>query len=72
MEQFKIQSYGRTELALKYCPEISPGSAFRKLSIWIDHYPNLREQLLALGYCAKSRTYTPAQVRAIVEALGEP
>lgn len=72
MEQFRIQAYGRTELAQIYCPEISPSSAFRKLTSWIDRYPNLRSRLNELGGGSRTRTYTPAQVRVIVEALGEP
>ena len=55
-----------------YCPELCPQAAFRKLNQWIDLYPNLREELLALGLSPKSRTYTPAQVGLIVGALGEP
>lgn len=72
MENFKIRTYGRTELAQLYCPEMNPKSAFRKLTQWIDLYPELRERLSAEGVSPKSRTYTPGQVRIIVEALGEP
>jgi hypothetical protein len=43
-----------------------------KLNPWIDRYPGLRQQLTALGFRPKARIFTPAQVRAIVEALGEP
>ena len=53
---FRIRSYGRTELAQLYNPCLTPKAAYRKLVGWIDH----------------SRSYTPAQVREIVEALGEP
>lgn len=69
---FRIRTYGRTELAQMYCPEMHPRAAFRKLMHWIDIYPHLNEQLLAHGYIPHSRTYTPAQVKLIVEALGEP
>ena len=72
MTNFKIRTFGRTELAQLYCPELCPQAAFRKLNQWIDLYPNLREELLALGLSPKSRTYTPAQVGLIVGALGEP
>ena len=72
MEQFRIQAYGRTELAQIYSPEISPGSAFRKFSSWIDRCPNLRSQLDEMGSSRNARTYTPAQVRLLVVALGEP
>ncbi len=72
MEYFKIRTYGRMELAQAYCPNMNPRAAYRKLSQWIDRYPHLREQLICIGVSPKSRTYTPAQVRMIVEALGEP
>jgi hypothetical protein len=72
MKSFKIRSYGRTELAQIYCPSMSSQSAYRKLSHWIDLYPGLRRELDVLGTSSKSRSYTPAQVRLIVEALGEP
>ena len=72
MTNFKIRTFGRTELAQLYCPELCPQAAFRKLNQWIDLYPNLREELLASGLSPKSRTYTPAQVGLIVGALGEP
>ena len=72
MECFKIRTYGRMELAQAYCPDMNPRAAYHKLSLWIDRYPNLREQLAAIGASPKSRTYTPAQVKLIVEALGKP
>ena len=72
MTNFKIRTFGRTELAQLYCPELCPQAAFRKLNQWIDLYPNLREELLASGLSPKSRTYTPAQVGLSVGALGEP
>lgn len=68
----KICTYGRTELAQIYFPDLCPQAAFRKLNQWIDLYPNLRGELIAHGLAPKSRTYMPVQVRLIVEALGEP
>ena len=53
MDSFVIRTYGRTELAQIYCPD-------------------LRDGLSALGGSSRSRSYTPAQVRLIVAALGEP
>lgn len=70
--EFRIKSYGRTELALLYCPTVTPDSAYRKLRAWIKLYPHLSERLEQLGSNPRCRSYTPAQVRAIVEALGEP
>ena len=66
MEPFKIRTYGRTELAQLYCPGICP------LNQWIDFHPTLRSELHALVPSDKVRTYTPAQVQLIYNALGEP
>ena len=61
MNSFEIRTYGRTELAQLYCPDLCPESAYRKLKHWS-----------ALGLSPRSRSYTPAQVSLIVGALGEP
>lgn len=68
---FKIRAYGRTELAMTYCPELTPDSAYRKLRQWISRSPGLADRLRLLGD-GKARTWTPAEVREIVGALGEP
>ena len=71
--EFEIREYWRTELAQLYSPKISPEAAWRKLKGWIAYYPGLTERLQALGYRHRQqRTFTPAQVRAIIEAIGEP
>lgn len=71
--EFEIREYGRTELAQLYAPDITPEAAWKKLKGWIAYYPGLTERLQALGYRpAKQRTFTPAQVRAVIEAIGEP
>ena len=49
MENFEIRTYGRTELALCYFPDLNPQVAYRKLQYWIDYYPHLREQLEKMG-----------------------
>ncbi len=72
MEDFKIRAYGRTELAMLFCPEVGEQAAFRKLNRWIDHFPGLRGDLTAAGLTPRQRTYTPAQVRIIINALGTP
>jgi hypothetical protein len=69
---FKIRSYGRMELAQLYCPDIQPRSAWKKLKSWIDYYPHLNDTLASLGKTSATRIFSPPQVRAIVEALGEP
>ena len=72
MENFEIRTYGRTELALCYFPDLNPQVAYRKLQYWIDYYPHLREQLEKMGSGLSCRTYMPAQVQLIVGAIGEP
>ena len=69
---FTVREYGRTELAQLYCTDISPDSAWKKLRRWIELSPGLPERLRALGYNGRTRSFTPAQVRAITDALGEP
>ncbi len=72
MTNFKIRTFGRTELAQLYCPELCPQAAFRKLNQWIDLYPNLREELLASGLSPKIEDIHARTGRLIVGALGEP
>lgn len=43
MDSFVIRTYGRTELAQIYCPNLCPEAAFRKLKHWIDLCPDLRD-----------------------------
>lgn len=69
---FRVREYGRIELAQLYCPGITPLSAWKKLKKWIKIKPGLTERLSSLGYDGTTRSFTPAQVRAIIEELGEP
>ena len=64
---FRIRPYGRMELAQAYLPAMTP-----KLQHWIAIYPGLADRLHDMGYRPTERLYSPAMVRAIVEALGEP
>lgn len=72
INEFKIREYGRTELAQLYSPDITPESAWKKLKTWIGLFPGLNKQLSSLGYHHRQRIFTPAQVRAIIDAIGEP
>ena len=72
MQRFKVRQYGRTELAQLYCPDIAPESAWKKLRKWIEYHPGLADSLSAIGYDGSTRSFTPAQVQAITNALGEP
>ena len=72
MEKFIIRSYGKSELALLYNPYITSKAACKKLNLWISLQPHLQDSLREAGLSRLSRSYTPAQVRLIVEAVGEP
>ena len=72
MDTFQIRSYGIGELARCYAPNITAGATRRKLMYWISLQPALVDALHASGFSQKVRSFTPAQVRLIVEALGEP
>lgn len=72
METFHYRMYGKTELALLYCPHLSSSAARRKLMQWIALQPQLVEELHRMGMADNSRCFTPIQVRLIIEAIGEP
>lgn len=71
-KNFEIRSYGRTELALRYNPHLTPQSAWRTLHHWIRVCSPLNSQLHQMGYTPSVRRFTPAQVALIIEYLGEP
>ncbi|SCH14827.1 DUF4248 domain-containing protein [uncultured Bacteroides sp.] len=69
---FEYRSYGKGELAMLYLPDIQQQSAVDRFNKWIAAAPGLKERLIATGMNPRSRSYTPAQVRLIVEVLQEP
>lgn len=69
---FRIRSYGRTELAIKYFPNMTHNAAWKKLKGWIAGCKGLKDRLAELEYDSNRRSFTPAQVKAIVEYLDEP
>ncbi len=71
-KEFKVRAYGRTELAMLYCPGLKPQSAYKRLLAWITVSPELSEALLVDGKPMKSRVFTPYDVALIVKFLGEP
>ena len=66
-ETFIIRAYGKSELAMMYFPDLTKETAIRKLRLWLSVNPMLRKLI-----SKKLRSYTPKQVRLIVEELGEP
>ena len=72
MENFKIRQYSKKELALTYFPDSSPRTAVKHLMTWIYHCTPLWKELQAMGYKKLSKGFTPREVSAIIEQLGEP
>ncbi len=72
MDNFIIRTYTKKELALMYFPDSNPRTAVNHLMAWIHRCKPLWDELQAAGYYTASKAFTPRQVRAIVEQLGEP
>lgn len=72
MNNFKIKSYSKKELACLYFPDSSPRTAVNHLMSWIRNDTELFEQLEEMGYRKQSKAFTPREVRAIVDDFGEP
>lgn len=72
MITFSIRSYTKKELSLMYFPDSIPSSAVKHLMGWIKRCPPLMGELHNMGYHTSNKTFTPRQVKAIVEQLGEP
>ena len=67
LTEHKAQSLGRTELATRYFPHIQPQNAWQKLRSLLAEDPDL-EPLVRL----RRRTFLPAEVNKIYQALGQP
>ena len=66
-EPFVIKAYYKADLAMLYGPELSKDAAMKRLRNWLRANPRLRPLLQVKG-----QTYTPKQVAAIVDEIGEP
>lgn len=60
------------QLATLYNQELEPQYALKVFNNWIAQYPGLLKQLMSIGYTRGQKILTPAQVKLIVDALGEP
>ena len=69
---FQTRPYGKAELALLYHPHSTPETAMNTLYRWIKGCPLLMNELQALNYNPKRRTFLRPEVEAIVRHLGEP
>ncbi len=65
--QSRAQSLGRAQLAQRYFPYVQPMSAWQKLKALLLENPDLAP-LAQL----KRRTFSPAEVNKIYQALGQP
>lgn len=72
MNNFTIHSYTKKELALMFFPDSTPETAVKHLMALIRRCDMLWDELQAMGYYSKSKTFTPRQVQAIVDWLGAP
>ena len=72
MEEFIIRTYTKKELALMYFPESMPRTAVNHLMARIRLRTPLWDELQKMGYMKTSKAFSPKQVKAIVEYLGEP
>lgn len=72
MEDFKIRIYTKKELALMYFPQSSPRTAVNHLMTWVNLCKPLLEELQRMGYQKTCKAFSPKQIKAIVEYLGEP
>lgn len=72
MEDFIIRTYTKKELALMYFPESMPRTAVNHLMVWIRRCDPLWEELMKMGYSKTSKSFSPKQVKAIIDYLGEP
>jgi len=71
-KDFIIRAYTKKELALMYFPDSAPRTAVNHLMVWIRNCKQLWNELQKTGYQTNSKAFTPRQVKAIVEQLGEP
>jgi len=70
---FKIQQYGKSELALLYFPGASTSrGALSNLTYWIRCNRELSVALKECGMPVHSKFFTPKEVSLIIEHLGEP
>ena len=70
--RFPVRSYGKGELAMCYIRGVAQQTAVNRFNTWIRKAPGLEQRLQETGLSRTDRCYTPAQVRLIVNVLGEP
>lgn len=68
----RIKTYGKSELASIYMPDVNPATARRTLQRWIKGNEKLEKELFNAGYKERVVLLTPAQVEIIFKHLGRP
>lgn len=71
-ENFKLRTYAFGELAKLYFPNVAHKSASKQFRKWLNIHTRLQQRLADSGYQLCQRIITPAQVKIIIEELGEP
>lgn len=71
-EHASTSACSKSELALRYMPNVLPASARRTLRAWIEKNPELKAALAKAGYTDKAVILTPAQIQIHYDYLGEP
>jgi hypothetical protein len=72
IDNFTIRAYTKKELALLYFPDSTPGTAVKHLMVTIRRNDMLWDELQAMGYYNRRKTFTPREVKAICDWLGAP
>lgn len=72
MEDFKIRSYTKKELALMYFPDSTPRTAVNHLMAWIHKCSPLWDELQKSAYQKTCKAFSPKQTKVIIDFLGEP
>lgn len=72
MNFFKSKSFGYSELACLYLPNLNKKSASNQFRNWINKNKQLKNALLEAGVQNRQKIFTPKQVQIIITYLGEP
>jgi hypothetical protein len=72
MNNFKLQSYTKAELAMLYNPNSETNAAIQNLYRWMKRNQPLMSELQAVGYNKYRHSFLKQEVGIIVKYLGEP
>lgn len=62
----------KSELCLKYLPDLSAASASRAIRTWVQNTPELLAELKETNYNKHSHILTPKQISIFFKHLGKP